>query len=146
MQELARTNEVLPAINATLNGIATVLLIIGFILIKKKKISAHRNVMWAAFAVSSAFLANYLYYHFNFDSKPFRGQGSIRYFYFSILISHIILATLMVPFILRLLWLGVKNKVESHKRLARWVWPVWIYTSLTGVLIYMMLYQWFDSP
>lgn len=139
------TNTFLPALNATLNGIAAVLLVVGYLLVRQKKITAHRNVMMAAFLVSSAFLASYLYYHFHYSSRPFQGTGLIRPIYFAMLLSHILLATAMVPFVLRMLWLALKNRIEAHRKLARWVWPVWMYTSVTGVLIYLMLYQWYPQ-
>ncbi|MBS1985131.1 MAG: DUF420 domain-containing protein [Bdellovibrionales bacterium] len=137
--------SILPAINAVLNGLAAVLLLIGFILIKNGRRAAHRRIMLAAFVVSAVFLADYLYYHFNYRSNHFAGEGLIRPVYFTMLISHILLATLMVPFILRLLYLGYKGMDQAHARLGRKVWPVWMYVSVTGVLVYFMLYQWFPG-
>jgi len=136
-------NTTLPLINAILNGCAGLFLLWGFVLVKQRKLEAHKKVMTVAFLVSAAFLANYLYYHFNYDAIRFGGQGPIRTLYFTILITHVILATLMVPFILRILWLSWKGQFARHAKLARWVWPVWMYVSVTGVLIYLMLYQWF---
>jgi uncharacterized membrane protein YozB (DUF420 family) len=131
-----------PTLNAILNGTAGILLLIGFVLILKGKRQAHEKVMKAAFGVSAVFLASYLYYHFNYESFRYMGTGWMRTVYFFILISHIVLATLNLPFILRLLYLAHKKRFPEHGRLARWVWPVWMYVSVTGVLVYLMLYIW----
>lgn len=139
------TNNFLPALNASLNAVAAVLLLWGFVLIKNGQKERHLKVMWTAFGVSSVFLASYLYYHFNYTSTRFGGQGWIRPVYFTVLISHIILATVMVPFILRLLYLAQTGSFAGHSRLARIVWPVWMYTSVTGVFVYFMLYHWFPG-
>ena len=135
----------LPAWNAFLNGTAFFLLVLGLVLIKRKQNLAHKRCMLAAFGVSAVFLSSYLYYHFNYTSQPFQGVGFIRPVYFTMLISHIILAVLILPFIFRLLFLGFKNRNLEHQKLGRWVWPVWAYISLTGVLIYFCLYQWFPG-
>lgn len=146
MENPAQYSFIFPSINASLNALASILLFWGFVLIKQRKLEAHEKVMKAAFLVSAVFLSSYLYYHFNYTSWKFGGQGWVRPFYFVMLISHIILATLNVPFILRILWLGHKKRTQEHAKLARWVWPVWMYVSVTGVLIYFMLYIWFPSP
>ena len=140
-----QTNTTLPLINACLNGICFILLIVGFVLIKQRRVTAHRRVMTAAFSVSALFLACYLYYHFNYTSSRFQGVGLIRPLYFAMLISHIILAVVILPFILRMIYLAVKGQYAQHRRLARYVWPVWVYVSATGVLVYLMLYQWFRA-
>lgn len=145
MESQLPTNTFLPALNATLNALAAIFLLWGFVLIKKGQRLAHQRVMTLAFGTSAVFLASYLYYHYNFVSNRFGGQGLIRLIYFSILISHVILATLMVPFILRLLYLGYQGSFEKHKKLGRKVWPVWMYTSVTGVVVYFMLYHWFPG-
>lgn len=140
MPELKPTNDFFPLVNACLNGLTLLLLLLGYALIKQKKINAHRRVMGLAFATSACFLASYLYYHFNYSSQKYAGPDAWRIPYFAMLISHVLLATLNLPFILRLLYLGYRNDVLRHRRLARWVWPVWVYVSLTGVLIYLVLY------
>jgi putative membrane protein len=139
------TSSFFPALNASLNGLAALLLLWGFVLIKKGRREAHEKVMTAAFAVSATFLACYLWYHFHYASNRFGGVGLVRGLYFTMLISHILLATAMVPFILRLLWLGYRGSFSAHARLGRRVWPVWMYTSVTGVLVYFMLYHWFPG-
>lgn len=131
----------LPAVNATLNAIATVLLILGYVLIRRGRIDAHRRSMIAAFATSVLFLICYLVYHYHAGSRPFPGQGPIRIVYFTILISHIILAA-AVPFLAAItLWLGLQDRRLRHRRIARWTLPIWLYVSVTGIIVYWMLYQ-----
>ena len=131
----------LPAVNATLNAIATVLLIVGYVFIRRGRIDAHRRSMIAAFATSVLFLICYLVYHYHAGSRPFPGQGPIRIVYFTILISHIILAA-AVPFLAAItLWLGLQDRRLRHRRIARWTLPIWLYVSVTGIVVYWMLYQ-----
>ena len=133
----------LPAINATLNGIATVLLGSGYVAIKLGRKELHKALMISALIVSAAFLACYLVYHYHAGSKPFPDLGWIKTVYLVILIPHIILAAVMVPMILKTFWHAFRGEWESHKKIARWTFPIWMYVSLTGVVIYLMLYQWF---
>jgi len=133
----------LPKINACLNGLSAVFLTMGFIFIKRKKISAHRTCMTGAFVVSTLFLASYLYYHFHAGATRFMGQGWVRPVYFSILISHTILAVVVVPLILTTLAFAIRGQFDRHARLARWTWPIWMYVSLTGILVYVILYHLF---
>ena len=132
----------LPTVNASLNGLATILLIVGVVLIKQGRREAHRRVMLSAFATSCLFLACYLVYHAFVLSKKFPGEGPIRYVYYSILLTHVVLAA-VVPFLaLRTIYLGLKERWEQHRRLARITFPIWLYVSITGVVIYAMLYHW----
>jgi putative membrane protein len=132
----------LPAINAALNGLALCLLITGYVFIKRgKQIRFHKFCMISAFITSSAFLVSYLVYHYQVGSVPFAGQGWVRPLYFIILISHIILAGLIPPLALVTLYLGLRGEFSRHVRIARWTWPTWLYVSVTGVLIYWMLYK-----
>ena len=131
----------LPAVNATLNGISAVLLLIGYALIRRRRIEQHRRVMIAAFATSTLFLICYVIYHANVGSKPFTGQGPIRTVYFLILITHIVLAAFVPPMALVTLVRGLRARVDQHARLARWTLPIWLYVSVTGVIVYVMLYQ-----
>lgn len=141
MRELeAGQNFFFPTLNASLNALAGVLLIIGLILILQGKKEAHERVMKMALLVSAIFLGSYLYYHFNYESVKYLGTGPTRTFYFVILISHVILATLNLPFILRVFYLAHKKRFIEHAKWARWVWPVWMYVSITGVMVYWMLY------
>jgi len=137
------TVENLPAINASLNSLATLFLLGGFWAIKfKKDTKLHRTFMVAALASSAVFLSCYLYYHYNAGAMtPFEKQGAIRVVYFAILITHIPLAAIMTPFILAAVWFASRGQFERHKKIVRWVWPVWMYVSVTGVVIYLMLYQ-----
>lgn len=131
----------LPTVNAFLNGLCAALLLGGLVAIKNRNISLHNIFMRTAFGVSVLFLISYLTYHAQVGSMRFPGQGWIRPIYFLILISHTILAALIVPLVLRTLFLALKNRYEDHKRWARWTWPLWMYVSVTGVVIYLMLYR-----
>ena len=131
----------LPTLNATLNALSGVLLTVGYLMIRQRKITAHRNCMIAAFVVSTLFLISYLTYHAQAGSTPFTRQGWIRPVYYAILIPHIILAALILPLALRTLYLAWRKRFDKHRRIARWTLPVWLYVSVTGVLIYLMLYH-----
>ena len=131
----------LPEVNATLNAIAALLLSIGYIYIRRGQTQEHRLCMLAAFATSALFLASYLVYHFNVGSVAITGQGTIRTVYFTILISHIILAIVILPMAIVTLLRALRGQFESHRRLAKWTLPLWLYVSVTGVVVYWMLYQ-----
>ena len=133
----------LPAVNATLNGISAILLAIGYVLIRQRKIQQHRRVMVAAFTVSCLFLACYVIYHYNVGSRRFPGQGPIRTVYFFILITHIVLAAFVPPMAIVTLVRGLRERFDAHARLARWTLPIWLYVSVTGVIVYWMLYRMF---
>ena len=131
----------LPAINATLNGISGVLLVIGYLLIRARRIDQHRRVMLAAFATSSLFLVCYLVYHAQVGSVRFTRQGLVRPLYFTILITHVTLAAVTLPLALVTLSRGLKGRYPRHRAVARWTLPIWLYVSVTGVLVYVLLYQ-----
>ena len=131
----------LPALNATLNAIAAVLLVTGYVLIRRGRIRQHRRVMLAAFSTSALFLVSYVIYHANTGSRPFAGQGAIRIVYFAILISHVILAAAILPMALITLTQALRERFDRHMRIARWTLPIWLYVSVTGVLVYLMLYR-----
>jgi uncharacterized membrane protein YozB (DUF420 family) len=131
----------LPAVNASLNAISAILLVIGFVLIRQRRIVQHRRVMIAAFSTSTLFLICYVIYHANVGSKPFTGQGPVRTLYFFILITHIVLAAFVPPMALVTLVRGLRARYDRHARLARWTLPIWLYVSVTGVIVYLMLYQ-----
>jgi uncharacterized membrane protein YozB (DUF420 family) len=133
----------LPALNATLNGTSAILLFTGRTLIKRQRVEAHRNFMIAALISSSAFLTSYLYYHFVVHTgvTRFRGTGIIRAFYFTLLGSHTILAAAIVPLIVITFWRGWRRQDVRHRAIARWTYPLWMYVSVTGVVIYLMLYK-----
>lgn len=131
----------LPTVNATLNATAALLLLLGFVAIKQRKIALHKTLMLAAFGCSVLFLVCYLVYHAQVGSRPFTGQGPWRTFYFALLLTHTVLAAI-VPFgaVVALLR-AFRGDFARHARLTRWVWPVWMYVSVTGVIIYWMLYR-----
>jgi uncharacterized membrane protein YozB (DUF420 family) len=131
----------LPAVNASLNALSGVLLLIGFTLIHNKRIEAHRKVMIAAFATSSLFLICYVVYHAQVGSVPFTRQGFVRPLYFTILLTHVILAFAVVPLAIITLSRGLKGRYPQHRRIAKWTFPIWLYVSVTGVLVYVLLYQ-----
>jgi putative membrane protein len=133
----------LPALNAALNATSAILLTSGYRCIRRRQITAHKRCMLAACATSALFLLSYLTYHYYVGSMPFRGQGWVRPLYFTILISHTILAAAIVPLALTTLFRAWKADFRKHARLARWTLPIWLYVSVTGVIIYVMLYQLF---
>ncbi|HET9743833.1 MAG TPA: DUF420 domain-containing protein [Terriglobales bacterium] len=132
---------VFPPLDASLNGATAVLLVIGHRFVKRGQIAKHRATMIAAFFTSCAFLSCYLYYHAHVGSVHFRRHGWPAQVYFPILISHIILAAAIVPLVLITLTFALKNSFERHRRIARWTYPIWIYVSITGVIVYLMLYK-----
>ena len=131
----------LPLVNASLNGVATVLLIVGYVCIRRRRITAHRTAMVAAFVTSVLFLVSYLTYHAHAGSRPFPGQGPIRVVYFVILISHIILAATIPPLAGITLWRAYRRRFDRHMKIARWTLPLWLYVSVTGIVVYLMLYR-----
>ena len=132
----------LPTVNAALNSISAVLLTAGFIFIRRRNVAAHRACMLGAFAVSVLFLVCYVVYHAYAGSRPFTGQGWIRPVYFLLLLSHLVLAALIVPLALTTIYRGLSAQFDRHKRLARWTLPIWLYVSITGVIVYLLLYHW----
>jgi uncharacterized membrane protein YozB (DUF420 family) len=141
----------LPAVNATLNALSAVFLAAGFVFIKRGNKIAHRNCMISAFATSVVFLLCYLTYHgylavvLHKGPTRFLNPAWFRPIYLTLLGTHTILAIVIVPLILRTLWLAKKERFETHKRIARWTWPLWMYVSVTGVIVYFLLYQIFPQ-
>ena len=145
MQQLA---SILPHVNASLNALATILLVVGYVQIKRGRETAHRNTMLACFGVSVIFLVCYLVYHAIAGSRPFpkTAPDLARIFYFTILISHVVLAA-AVPFLaIVTIVLGLKDKRDKHRRWAKYTFPIWLYVSITGVVVYLMLYHLFLPP
>ena len=137
-----------PALHALLNGTAAVLLVLGWLAIRGlgpwaagRSEATHKRFMLGAVGASAVFLTSYVHYHYNHGSTPFWGEGWLRTVYLAVLVPHVLLAIVMVPAILTLLWAAAKGRFERHKRLARWTLPVWLYVSVTGVVIYLMLYR-----
>jgi uncharacterized membrane protein YozB (DUF420 family) len=133
----------LPAVNATLNAIAAVLLLIGYREIKLGRMTRHRAAMIGACVTSTLFLISYVTYHAHAGSRPFTGQGAVRIVYFSILITHVVLAAAILPLALVTLTRALRERFDRHAALARWTLPIWLYVSVTGVAVYFMLYHWF---
>ena len=131
----------LPLLNASLNALAGVLLVIGYVLIRRKRIRQHRAVMISAFVVSTLFLISYVTYHANIGSRPFTGQGPIRTVYFVILITHVVLAAAVPPLAVITLSRALRARFDRHVAIARWTLPIWLYVSVTGVIVYLMLYR-----
>lgn len=130
----------LPAVNAALNGTCTILLLAGFVFIQKRKINLHLFCMIAAFFCSMLFLIFYLYFHAHAGVIRFSGQGWVRPVYFAILISHTTLAIVIVPLVLLTLSRGLRSRFDTHRKIARWTLPLWLYVCVTGVIVYWLLY------
>jgi uncharacterized membrane protein YozB (DUF420 family) len=131
----------LPAVNATLNALSGVLLLVGYLFIRSGRVAQHRACMLSAFATSSIFLVCYLVYHAQVGSVRFMREGLVRPIYFTILATHVVLAAAIVPLALTTLTLALKRRFRPHRRIARWTFPIWMYVSVTGVLVYVLLYQ-----
>jgi len=135
----------LPLLNAILNASSALCLIAGYYFIRRREVRNHRSCMIAAFVCSALFLTSYIVYHANVGSVRFTGEGSVRVLYFMILISHTVLAAAVPPLAIITLWRGLLARFEKHRKIARWTLPIWLYVSVTGVVIYMMLYRLFPS-
>jgi uncharacterized membrane protein YozB (DUF420 family) len=133
--------SIFPALNAGLNGASAIMITSGRVLIRRQKVRLHRACMITAVATSSLFLISYLYYHAHVGSVHFPGQGWVRPLYFAILISHTLLAATVVPLVVVSLTYAMRRRFDHHRRIARWTYPVWLYVSVTGVVVYVMLYQ-----
>jgi putative membrane protein len=131
----------LPALNATLNGLSAILLTAGYVLIRRGRRELHKRFMLAALTTSALFLVSYVVYHLNVGSRPFPGEGPMRVVYFVILITHVTLAATILPLALTTAARGLLGQYDRHIRIARWTLPLWLYVSVTGVVIYLMLYQ-----
>ena len=136
---------IFPVINASLNGASTVLLLVGRWFIARRRIAAHRGTMITAVITSALFLTSYLYYHAHVGSVRFQGTGWSRPVYFTVLISHVILAIVIVPLVIITLTRALRERFDRHRAIARWTFPLWLYVSVTGVLVYFMLYHWFAA-
>jgi uncharacterized membrane protein YozB (DUF420 family) len=137
--------SMLPATNAVLNGTSAALLVTGRALIRRGRMAAHRACMIAAVVTSALFFASYLYYHAHVGTVHFQGQGWSRPFYFTVLTSHTVLAAILPVLVVITLWRGLRERFDRHRVIARWTYPVWMYVSVTGVIIYLMLYRLFQN-
>lgn len=135
----------LPLVNACLNATTASLLVVGYLQIRRGNVPGHRACMVAAFAVSTVFLTSYLVYHFNVGSVSFTATGWPRTLYFAVLLTHTVLAIAVVPLVLLTLWRAYRARFDAHRRIARWTLPIWLYVSVTGVIVYLMLYVLFPS-
>jgi uncharacterized membrane protein YozB (DUF420 family) len=131
----------LPALNAGLNTLATLFLLAGYVLVRQKKVGLHRLAMLGALTASAAFLTSYVIYHAQVGSRAFTGTGPIRLVYFTVLISHVLLAIAIVPLVLITVSRALAGRYDPHRRIARITWPLWMYVSVTGVIVYVMLYR-----
>jgi putative membrane protein len=133
---------VVPSVNAALNAASAVLLTLGFVFVRRRQVAAHRTCMLTAFGLSSLFLVGYLIHHARVGSVPFAGTGMLRTAYFALLVPHIVLSAVVLPLALATIWHGWHANVATHRRLARWTLPLWLYVSVSGVAVYWMLYRW----
>lgn len=140
------TVEILPHVNAALNSTSLVLLVIGFVLIKAGRREAHRKAMIAAICVSAVFLVSYLTYHFTAPIFKFPGTGWAVPAYFTLLVSHVVLATIVTPMVIVTAWRALHGQFELHKRIARYTWPVWIFVTVSGVAVYAILFHVYTAP
>jgi uncharacterized membrane protein YozB (DUF420 family) len=145
MMQVPPQYAIFPVINATLNGTSAVLLVTAHQQIKSGRMAAHRALMLTAVVTSTLFLISYLYYHWHVGSVPFQGHGWFRPVYFSILFSHTILAATIVPLVIITLIRALRERFDRHRAIARWTYPLWLYVSVTGVVIYFMLYRLFAA-
>ena len=143
MTQVPEQYAIFPVINASLNGTSAVLLVTAHSMIKRGRVALHRALMLTAILTSTLFLISYLYYHYHVGSIHFPGQGWPRRIYFTILISHTILAAAIVPLVIITLSRALRERFDRHRAIARWTYPLWLYVSVTGVVIYFMLYRWF---
>jgi len=145
MTQVPEQYAIFPVINASLNGTSALLLVTAHRMIKRGRVALHRALMLTAIVTSTAFLISYLYYHAHVGSVRFQGQGWPRRIYFTILISHTILAAAIVPLVIITLSRALRERFDGHRAIARWTYPLWLYVSVTGVVIYFMLYKWFAA-
>ena len=145
MTQVPAQYAIYPVINASLNGASALLLLTGHSMIKRGRMAAHRALMLTAIVTSSLFLASYLYYHWHVGSVRFQGQGWSRPLYFTILTSHTLLAITIVPLVIVTLTRALRERFDRHRAIARWTYPLWLYVSVTGVVIYFMLYHLFAT-
>jgi len=137
--DLGSWTKILPHVNAVINSITAILLIAGFVFVKNKNIIAHRRAMTAAFVLGSLFLVGYVLYHLSNESTPFGGEGLIRPVYYFLLISHIVLSIVVVWFVLRAIYFAYSNQIAEHKKVVKWAFPIWLYVSITGVIVYLLI-------
>ncbi|MFD3002285.1 DUF420 domain-containing protein [Pontibacter toksunensis] len=129
----------LPAFHAILNSLTAVALVIGYVNVKRQNVKAHRAAMLAAFSLSAIFLVSYVTYHFLGERTTYGGEGALKYIYYFILLTHIVLAVVIVPLVLLSVYFGISNQLARHRRISRWTFPIWLYVAITGVLVYLLI-------
>lgn len=137
--DLGAWTKALPHVNAVINTLTSVLLVVGFLFIRSKNVVAHRRAMTSAFALGSLFLVSYVLYHLSNESTSFGGEGAIRPVYYFLLISHIVLSIVVVWFVLRAVYFAYSNQIAEHKKVVKWAFPIWLYVSVTGVIVYLLI-------
>jgi putative membrane protein len=137
--DIGNWTKFLPHLNAFLNSMTALLLIVGYTFIKKMNIRIHRLTMLAAFGLGSLFLVSYILYHLTNPSTPFGGEGFVKTIYYILLISHVLLAAIVVPFVLYAVYYGISNQIDKHKKVVKWTLPIWLYVSVSGVIVYLMI-------
>ncbi len=136
----------LPTLNAIINSTVSVLLVLGLVFIKRKQIKLHRFVMLSAFVLSALFLVSYIIYHYGADSVPYGGEGAAKVIYLIILGTHILLSVIVLPLAFFAIYRGLTDQIAKHKKITRWAWPIWLYVSITGVVVYLMAHVYNPSP
>lgn len=142
--DLGDWTKVLPHLNGLINSLTSISLLAGFYFIKQKNISAHRLMMTVSFCLGAVFLVSYVLYHLSNESTPFGGEGIIRPIYYFLLISHITLSIGVVWFVLRAIYFAMSNQIELHKKAVKWAFPIWLYVSITGVIVYLMIAPYYN--
>jgi putative membrane protein len=142
--DLGTWTNVLPFFNAVVNSLTAILLILGLYFIRQKNVAAHRLTMLSAFALGSVFLVSYVLYHLTHESTPFGGQGWVRPVYYFLLISHIVLSIGVVWFVLRAVYFAISGQIARHKATVKWAYPIWLYVSITGVIVYVMIAPYYN--
>jgi putative membrane protein len=142
--ELGAWTKVLPHLNAIINSVTTLTLLLGLYFIKQKNIAAHRRMMGISFGLGAVFLVSYVLYHLTNASTPFGGEGIVRYVYYFLLISHIVLSIGVVWFVLRAIYFALSNQIERHKKVVKWAYPIWLYVSTTGVIVYLLISPYYN--
>jgi putative membrane protein len=137
--DLGSWTDYLPHVNGVINSLTAVMLLVGFYFIRQKNVAAHKVTMLIAFGLGSVFLVSYVLYHLTHDSTPFGGQGWIRPVYYFLLISHIVLSVVVVWFVLRAVYFALTNQIAKHKQTVKWTFPIWLYVSITGVVVYLLI-------
>lgn len=142
--ELGEWTKALPHVNGFINSLTTVSLLLGYFFIKKKNIAAHRQMMTVSFVLGAVFLVSYVLYHLSNESTPFGGTGFIRPIYYFLLVTHITLSIGVVWFVLRAVYFALSNQIDLHKKAVKWAFPIWLYVSITGVIVYLMISPYYN--